>query len=126
SERITLAGAVSDAEIAALYASADLFVMPSHYEGYGMVLTEALSRGLPIVSTTGGALAQTAPDAACLKVPPGDVPAMAAALETMLTNDLLRRQKADAAWALAADLPRWDETAKIVAAALKRVAREVI
>jgi glycosyltransferase involved in cell wall biosynthesis len=126
SGRISIAGAVTDAQIAMLYAGADLFVMASHYEGYGMVLTEALARGLPIVSTTGGALAETAPDDACLKVPPGDVPAMASALEAMLTNDMLRRQKAAAAWALADDLPRWDDTARIVASALKRVAAEVI
>jgi glycosyltransferase involved in cell wall biosynthesis len=120
--RITLTGAVSDADIAALYSGADVFVMASHFEGYGMVLTEALARGLPIVTTTGGALAQTAPDAACLKVPPGDAPALAAALRAMLTDAGLRHSKADAAWALAAGLPRWHDMAGIVARALKRVA----
>jgi glycosyltransferase involved in cell wall biosynthesis len=120
--RITLAGAIGDEEVAALYGRADVFVMASHYEGYGMVLTEALARGLPIVTTTGGALAQTAPEAACLKVPPGDAAALAGAIRAMLEDAALRRQKADAAWALAASLPRWHDTAAIVAAALKRIA----
>jgi glycosyltransferase involved in cell wall biosynthesis len=124
--RVRLAGAISDADIAALYAQADLFVMASHYEGYGMVLTEALARGLPIVTTTGGALADTAPEAACLKVPPGDVAALAGAIAAMIADDKLRRQKADAAWALAAGLPRWEGTAGAVAQALKRVAGRAI
>jgi glycosyltransferase involved in cell wall biosynthesis len=121
-DRIMLTGAVSDDGIAALYAGADVFVMASHYEGYGMVLTEALARGLPIVTTTGGALAQTAPEVACLKVPPADVAALARALRAILADDVLRRQKADAAWALAANLSRWHDTAGVVAGALKRIA----
>ena len=52
-DRILLAGAVDDTTLAAAYGRADLFVMPSLFEGYGMVLTEALARGLPIVCTTG-------------------------------------------------------------------------
>ena len=124
SGRVTLAGAVSDARLAAFYASADIFVMASHFEGYGMVLTEALARGLPIVTTTGGALADTAPEAACLKVPPGDAGALADAIRAMLGDGALRRQKADAAWALAASLPRWHGTAGVVARALRRLAAE--
>ena len=61
SGRIRLAGALRQAELDIAYAKADLFVMPSLFEGYGMVLTEALARGLPILCTTGGAAAETAP-----------------------------------------------------------------
>ena len=70
-------GPVDDAQLAALYDSADMFVLASHYEGYGMVLTEALARGLPIVCTTGGAAAETVPDGAALKVEPGSPRALA-------------------------------------------------
>ena len=117
--RITLAGAVSDAELEALYDGADAFIMASHYEGYGMVLTEALAHGLPILTTTGGALAATAPDAACLKVSPGDRIAMAAALSHIIQDTPLRQRLGDAAWALAPSLPDWDDTARIVADVIK-------
>ncbi|MDP3319740.1 MAG: glycosyltransferase family 4 protein, partial [Bosea sp. (in: a-proteobacteria)] len=115
SARIRLAGAIGDAALAEAYASADLFVMPSLFEGYGMVLTEALARGLPIVCTTGGAAAETAPDDAALKVAPGDAAALAKAMASLIDAPARRRAMADAAWAAAEVLPRWRDTAAIVA-----------
>ena len=67
-----------------LFASSSLFVLASHYEGYGMVLTEALARGLPVVSTTGGAIPDTLPSEASLLAPPGDDRALAAAIGSLL------------------------------------------
>lgn len=117
--RITLAGAVSPDRLAELYDHADAVVSSSLFEGYGMALVEALARGLPVVATTGGAAAETLPDAAGLKVPPGDTSALAAALRLMIGDPERRRAAADAAWAAGRTLPRWNETAAIVAAALK-------
>lgn len=114
-DRILLAGAVDDTTLAAAYDGADLFVMPSLFEGYGMVLTEALARGLPIVCTTGGAAADTAPDAAAMKVSPGDAIALAKAIASLIDAPARRDALADAAWTAAASLPRWRETAAIVA-----------
>ncbi len=114
-DRIALAGAVDDAALAAAYDAADVFVMPSLFEGYGMVLTEALARGLPIVCTTGGAAADTAPDTAALKVAPGDAPALAKAMASLIDAPQRRLAMADAAWLTATSLPRWRETAAIVA-----------
>lgn len=119
-ERILLTGGVGADRLAQLYDEADLFVMPSLYEGYGMVLTEALARGLPILTTLSGAGAEALPDAAALKVPPGDAAALAKALARLIDAPAERRQRADAAWAAAGDLPRWDETARIVAEACLR------
>lgn len=119
SERITLAGAVDEAKLALAYAKADLFVMPSLFEGYGMVITEALARGLPIVSTSGGALAEVVPREAALVVEPGDAVGLRDALRRMLVTPALRAQKSAAAWALAGELPRWDETAATIANVLK-------
>lgn len=123
SDRITLAGAVEDTRLEALYAAADLFVMASLFEGYGMVLGEALARGLPIVCTTGGASVATAPDAAALKVPPGDEAAMTAALGQAIGDAGLRRRLGEASWAAGQYLPRWEDTARKVAAALQRALR---
>lgn len=120
SERVTLTGGVDAEKLAQLYDEADLFIMSSLYEGYGMVLTEALARGLPIVTTLSGAGAEALPDATALKVPPGDATALAKALTRLIDAPAERRQRADAAWAAAGDLPRWSETARIVAQACLR------
>jgi glycosyltransferase involved in cell wall biosynthesis len=119
--RVHLAGACSDAELAGFYVKADIFVASSLLEGYGMALTEALSRGLPIVTSTGGAAADTVPDSAALKVPPGDGTALRVALDRMLKDPALRRSMSDAAWTVASQLPTWDSTAQSVADAVCRV-----
>ncbi len=120
--RITLAGEVDEDALESLYAQADLFVLSSLYEGYGMVLGEAMVRGLPIVATTGGAAADTVPDQAALKVPPGDARALGAALQAMIGDARLRADMAAASYMAGQALPAWDDTAQIVADVLARVA----
>ncbi len=117
--RVTLTGALSGADLAARYDAADLFVMSSHFEGYGMVLAEALAFGLPIVTTTGGAAAETAPDDAALKVPPADVPALRDALRHAIGDPGLRARLRTAASRAAAGLPRWDDTVTRIAQVLQ-------
>lgn len=124
-DRILLAGAINPERLGELYDKADLFVMSSLYEGYGMVLTEALARGLPIVTTLNGAGAEALPDGAALKVPRGDAMALAKALASLIDAPAERRQRADAAWAAAGVLPRWGDTARIVARACLGGSREV-
>jgi glycosyltransferase involved in cell wall biosynthesis len=121
SGRVRLAGSLDERALGKLYAGADLVVMPSLYEGYGMVLGEALARGLPIVATTGGAAAATVPDGAALKVPPGDVAALTDALRRAIADAGLRRRLADAAWVAGQKLPRWEDTARIVADVIRGV-----
>lgn len=117
-DRITLAGTVVPATLDRFYEATDLFVLPSLYEGYGMVLAEAMARGLAIVCTTGGAAAETVPDAAAIKVPPGDPAALARALATVLADNKLRRALRKASWETGRTLPTWNETARRVAASL--------
>lgn len=119
-DRIRLQGALPPQELEAAYQRADLFVHPSHYEGYGMVLAEALRRGLPLVCTTGGAAAETVPDGAGVKVPPADAQALSQALRPLMCDRAARRRLADAGFAAGAALPGWDETARAIAGALSR------
>lgn len=117
-DRVVIAGKVVPATLDRFYDSADLFVMPSLYEGYGMVLAEAMARGLPIICTTGGAAAETVPDAAAIKVPPGDPQALTDALRPALEQKKLRIRMADASWDAGRALPTWNETARRVAATI--------
>jgi glycosyltransferase involved in cell wall biosynthesis len=120
-DRIALIGAVSTAELDKLYATADIFLMPSLYEGYGMVLAEAMARGLPIVCTTGGAAAETVPADASLKVLPGNEKALSDAILRVLNDAALRRRMGEASWAAGQKLPRWDDTARIIAGVIKEL-----
>ena len=122
-DHITLVGAIDDADLGRLYSAADVFVMPSLFEGYGMVLAEAMARGLPIVCTTGGAAAETVPGGAAIKVPPDDAAAFSGALARVMSDTSLRQNLSDASWAAGQTLPRWTDTASIIAGVLKDVAR---
>jgi glycosyltransferase involved in cell wall biosynthesis len=117
--RIAFAGPLQDGALDAAYAGADLFVLPSRHEGYGMVFAEALARGLPIVACAAGATVDTVPGDAGRLVPPDDAEALAGALREMIGDKALRRDMADMAWKHGQSLPRWGGTAAIVARALE-------
>lgn len=121
-ERIRLIGPMSARDLDAAYARADLFVMSSHYEGYGMAIAEAMARGLPIVGTTGGAAADTLDDRAGLKVPPGDAAALAEAIGRMLTDPAFRATCAAGSWQAGQALPRWRDTAQTILRILEGIA----
>jgi glycosyltransferase involved in cell wall biosynthesis len=123
-QRITLHGALSDAELDAKWRMADIFVLSSRFEGYGMVLAEAMAYGLPIITTTGGAAAQTVPDGAALKVPPDDVIALREALARMLGKPATRTLLANESIKASKKLPSWQDTATRIAETVIRVARE--
>ena len=109
--RVELVGEVDEDRLAHYYTTADLFVLPSYHEGYGMALAEALAYGLPVVSTRVGAIPQTVPADAGLLVPPGDSTALADALAKLVDNAALRQRLAGAARRAAASLPDWADAA---------------
>lgn len=121
-DRVVWHGEIPGTALPAHYAAADVFVLPSLYEGYGMVVAEAVAHGLPVVTTDGGALAHTLPPAAGLQVPAGDVSALQAALEHVLTDTALRERLAAGARAAATRLPTWPQQAALFAAVLESVA----
>ena len=83
--RVTLAGYVDDADLAALYSGARAFVYPSLYEGFGLPVLEAMRCGTPVITSDSSSLPEVAGDAAIL-VPPTDATALEAALERLLTD----------------------------------------
>jgi glycosyltransferase involved in cell wall biosynthesis len=118
-DRVVLRGAVSAQELASLYESSDLFVLPSRYEGYGMAYTEAIVHGLPVVGTTAGAIPETVPAEAGILVPPDDVAALAAVLRRLIENP--RERERLAAGARAVRFPSWDEQSALFARVLERL-----
>ena len=115
-ERINLAGVLSGPALERFYDGGDVFVLASRYEGYGMVLAEALARGLPIVSTTGGAIPHTVPADAGLLAPPDDIAAFAAALARIMDEPQTRAALAAGARRARDGLPDWTEAAARFAA----------
>jgi len=120
-DRLRIAGALPDAELAQLYRRASLFALATRYEGYGIVFDEALAHGLPIVSCRTGAVPDTVPEDAGLLVPPDDCAAFAAALAAMLDDPARMRTMAHAAAQAGAALPGWDDTARIANEVLGRI-----
>jgi len=121
-ERIDVLGAVSPQHLAALYAEADVFVLASRFEGYGMAYAEALAHGLPVIGSNAGAIPETVPPEAGLLVDAGDIPALAHALRRVIGDTGLRQRLAGAARAAAPRLPSWRQSAEIFAGALGKLA----
>ena len=121
-QRVVWHGEVDDGALAAHYAAADLFVLPSWHEGYGMAVAEALAYGLPVIASHAGALAQTLPRAAGRQVPPGDVAALRSALAELIGDPVARAGCAAAACEAGLRLPTWPQAVQNFAAVLRQVA----
>jgi glycosyltransferase involved in cell wall biosynthesis len=117
-DRITLAGEHDPDALEPFWAGADLKVLASHHEGYGMVLAEAVARGVPVVATAAGAVPEAVPREAGILVPPGDADALATALREVLTDDGLLLGLRQGAIAARDTLPTWEAQVRAFAAAL--------
>ena len=103
-------GPLRGADLAAAYASADAFCLPSATETFGQVVTEAAASGLPaIVLAAGGAAEQVVDGETGLVVPPDDVPALAGAIGRLADNAALRAAMGRRARALALRRPGWSD-----------------
>ncbi|MDX1489980.1 MAG: glycosyltransferase family 4 protein [Pseudohongiellaceae bacterium] len=106
------------AQVEGEYQQADLFVLPSLYEGYGMVFAEALAYGLPIIGCEAGAVPDLVPQSAGILVPPNDQEALRVALEDLLAHPEKRQELQLGAQAAAKQLPSWQNGAQIISTAI--------
>ena len=121
--RVRFTGPLTGAELDRAYADADVLVLASHAETYGMVVTEALARGLPVIAAEVGGLTEalgygedgTRPG---LLVPPGDPAALGAAVRAWLGDAELRARLRRAARERRASLCGWPATTSVVAGVL--------
>jgi glycosyltransferase involved in cell wall biosynthesis len=109
-------GPLTGTALAAAYDTADLLVLPSFTESYGMVITEALARGIPVIASDVGGVREALGGAGLL-VPPGDVRALRAALRSWVSDPGPLRA---AALRRRPTLPTWAETAATIARVLNQ------
>ena len=119
-DRVSFTGALSDAELEGQYRQADLFVLPTRFEGYGMVVAEALARGLPVVATRTGVLPDLVDPQTGILVPPDDPETLGDALGRLLGEPALRRHLAAGARGASSRLPTWTDAAHAFAAACQQ------
>lgn len=108
-DRVILTGFVPDAEMPALFAGAKAFVFPSHYEGFGIPLLEAMTAGTPVVTSNTSSMPEVAGTAA-LYFDPDDDKGMRLAIERVLEDRKLRQRLVAAGHEQAARFT-WERTA---------------
>ncbi len=119
--RVRTLGELDGAALEHCFAAADLFVLPTRYEGFGMVVAEALAHGLPVLATRTGAIPGLVLPDAGIVVPPEDREALRDALACLLADRQVLRRYANGARAARAGLPRWSQAC----AAASRILMEV-
>lgn len=128
-DRLRLLGPLAGEELAASYAAADLMVLPSRAETYGMVVTEALARGIPVLAAAVDGVPQAlghAPDGSLpgMLVPPDDPAVLAGALRRWFTEPGTRDRLRAAARGRRDTLHGWEVTSRRMADLLERLHRE--
>ena len=121
--RVRFTGARIGGDLRAAYAAADLLVLPSRAETYGMVVTEALARGVPVIAADVGGVREALGHAEDgtrpgLLVAPDDFVALGEALRRWLDDEVLRARLRRAARQRRETLRSWTETTAAVAGAL--------
>jgi glycosyltransferase involved in cell wall biosynthesis len=117
-DRVTLAGELNEEALHQAYDCADVFVLPTRYEGYGMAVAEAVAHGLPVVSTPTGDIPALVDDSSGILVPIDDVAALRRALDRLIADDDLRRRLSSGARRRQSALPTWQDAAARMAAVL--------
>jgi glycosyltransferase involved in cell wall biosynthesis len=118
--RVRLVGRIKDEDLPALYAGAEVFVMPSLYEGFGLPPLEAMACGTPVVASNVSSLPEVCGDAALLCTPT-DVESIAVTIERVLLNTAVRRRLIERGLARARSFT-WERTVRDVLACYREVA----
>jgi len=122
-ERVTLAGETASHErLKSYYNRADLFVLATEYEGYGMAVAEAIASGLPVVSTATGAIPKLVGRDAGILVPRGDVDVLARVLERVLGDRRVLERLRAGAMQRRKQLPSWEHAVRQFASVVRKVA----
>ena len=97
-DMVTFTGRIDDDELVTLYASSEVAVVPSLYEGFGFPAAEAMACGTPVVASLAGALPEVVGEnnEAGISVPPADSKALAEAINELLANEVLRKEMGEA------------------------------
>lgn len=119
-DRVRLTGFVSDEELGGWYSGADLYVFPSHYEGFGLPAIEAMRCGAPVLASDNSAFPEVIGDAGVL-IPASDVDLWAESIRDLLRNETRRLHLRDLGFARA-DAFSWDRTAQETYNVYKEVA----
>lgn len=120
-DQVVKTGYVDDADAAALYSGAAVFVFPSLYEGWGMPPLEAMACGTPVVVSDNSSLPEVVGDAAVM-VDAHDATALSNAIERVLTDEPLAQQLRDAGLARAATFT-WEASARELQSLIDEVTR---
>jgi glycosyltransferase involved in cell wall biosynthesis len=109
---VEFTGRLTTEELVKQYCRAEVAVVPSLYEGFGLPAAEAMSCGLPVVSTTAGALTEVVDEKSGILVPPGDHRAIAEAVKLLMNDDALRQRMGAAGRARVLKMFSWEEAAR--------------
>jgi glycosyltransferase involved in cell wall biosynthesis len=123
-DRVSLVGELDDEQLRHAYDRADVFVLATLQETYGMAVAEALAHGLPVIATTTGAIPQLVGHDAGILVAPGDEAALAEALDRVIGDVELRAQLAEGASRAAERLPTWEQAAQRMSDALGTLVKD--
>lgn len=120
-ERVSLVGELTGNALEDAFQSADLFVLPTRHEGYGMAVAEALARGIPVISTRTGAIPHLVGENAGFIVPPDDGVAFHDALARVLRSPALLASLRDGARRARSYLPRWSQSCERMSQVLEQM-----
>lgn len=110
-DRVTLLGPLTGDALEEAWNKAEIFALATRFEGYGMVIAEALARGLPVAITDGGAAGMLVPAEAGVVAPVDDVEQLGKALRRLVFSPQLRATMGEAAWRQGQSLPSWPDQA---------------